>query len=65
MAFAVIIPPQSSDAYEDFAADCFELQAGRSVKAESRTTDVHGGEESDFGVVPMKRSNKGAQARAE
>jgi hypothetical protein len=41
----------------DLAAAWRRNPAGRSVKAESRTTDVTGGEESDSGIVPMKDSN--------
>jgi hypothetical protein len=37
----------------------------RSGKAQSRTPDMHAGEESDRAVVPMKLPNKEAQASAE
>jgi group II intron reverse transcriptase/maturase len=40
-------------------------QADRSGKAQSRTPDVYAGEESDRAVLPMKPSNKEAQASAE
>ena len=33
--------------------------SGRSAKAERRAADMHGAEESDSGVVPMKHPNKG------
>ena len=33
--------------------------AGRSVKDQNRTTDMHAVEESDSGIVPMNPSNKG------
>jgi RNA-directed DNA polymerase len=39
-----------------------EFVSGRSEKAERRTADMHGAEESDFGVVPMKHSNKGKRS---
>jgi hypothetical protein len=38
---------------------------GRSVKAQSRTTDVHVLEKSDCAVVPVNQPNKVAQAAAE
>jgi hypothetical protein len=38
---------------------------GRSVKAHSRTTDMHGLEKSDCAVVPVNRPNKGRQLPAE
>ena len=38
---------------------------GRSVKALSRTTDMHVLEKSDYAVVPVNRSNKGRQLPAE
>src|SRR5664280_303132 len=38
---------------------------GRSVKAQSRTTDVHVLEKSDCAVIPVNRPNKVAQAAAE
>ena len=38
---------------------------GRSVKAQSRTTDMHVLEKSDCTVVPVNHSNKAAQAAAE
>ena len=38
---------------------------GRSVKAQSRTTDVHVLEKSDCAVVPVNHPNKAAQAAAE
>ena len=43
------------------SADC----EGRSVKAQSRTTDVHVLERSDCAVVPVIRPNKGRQLPAE
>jgi hypothetical protein len=41
------------------------LCKGRSVKAQSRTTDVHVLEKSDCAVVPVNHPNKAAQAAAE
>jgi len=41
------------------------LCEGRSVKAQSRTTDVHVLEKSDCAVVPVNHPNKAAQAAAE
>ena len=38
---------------------------GRSVKAQSRKTDVHVLEKSDCAVVPVNHPNKAAQAAAE
>jgi len=38
---------------------------GRSVKALSRTTDMHVLEKSDYAVVPVNRPNKGRQLPAE
>ena len=38
---------------------------GRSVKAQSRTTDMHVLEKSDCAVVPVNRPNKGGQLPAE
>ena len=38
---------------------------GRSVKAQSRTTDMHVLEKSDCAVVPVNHSNQAAQAAAE
>ena len=38
---------------------------GRSVKAHSRTTDMHVLEESDCAVLPVNRPNKGRQLPAE
>jgi hypothetical protein len=38
---------------------------GRSVKAQSRTTDVHVLEKSDCAVVPVNRPNKGGRLPAE
>jgi hypothetical protein len=38
---------------------------GRSVKALSRTTDMHALEKSDCAVVPVNRPNKGRQLSAE
>jgi hypothetical protein len=38
---------------------------GRSVKAQSRTTDVHALKKSDCAVVPVNRPNKGRQLPAE
>ena len=38
---------------------------GRSVKAHSRTTDMHALEKSDCAVVPLNRPNKGGQLPAE
>src|SRR5258708_5842168 len=38
---------------------------GRSVKANSRTTDMHVQEKSDCAVLPVNHSNKAAQAAAE
>ena len=38
---------------------------GRSVKAQSRTTDMHVLEKSDCAVVPVNRPNKGRQLPAE
>src|ERR1700739_1645938 len=38
---------------------------GRSVKANSRTTDMHVQEKSDCAVVPVNRPNKGGQLPAE
>jgi hypothetical protein len=38
---------------------------GRSVKAQSRTTDLDVLEKSDCAVVPVNHSNKAAQAAAE
>ena len=38
---------------------------GRSVKAQSRTTDVHVLEKSDCAVVPVNHPNKAARAAAE
>ena len=38
---------------------------GRSVKAHSRTTDMHVLEKSDCAVVPVNRPNKGGQLPAE
>ena len=34
---------------------------GRSVKAQSRTTDMHVLEKSDCAIVPVNRPNKGRQ----
>jgi RNA-directed DNA polymerase len=36
-----------------------DAAAGRSVKDQNRTTDMHAVEESDSGIVPMNSSNKG------
>ena len=41
------------------------LCEGRSVKAHSRTTDMHVLEKSDRAVVPVNRPNKGGQLPAE
>ena len=41
------------------------LCEGRSVKAQSRTTDVYVLEKSDCAVVPVNHPNKAAQAAAE
>ena len=38
---------------------------GRSVKASSRTTDMHALERSDCAVLPVNRPNKGRQLPAE
>ena len=38
---------------------------GRSVKAQSRTADVHVLEKSDCAVVPVNHPNKAAQAAAQ
>jgi len=38
---------------------------GRSVKAHSRTTDMHVSEKSDCAIVPVNRPNKGGQLPAE
>jgi hypothetical protein len=38
---------------------------GRSVKAQSRTTDMHALEKSDCAVVPVNHPNKGGQLPAE
>src|SRR6201998_2963294 len=38
---------------------------GRSVKANSRTTDMHVQEKSDCAVIPVNRPNKGRQLPAE
>jgi hypothetical protein len=38
---------------------------GRSVKAQSRTTDMHVLEKSDCAVVPVNQPNKGGQLPAE
>jgi hypothetical protein len=38
---------------------------GRSVKAQSRTTDAHALEKSDCAVLPVNRPNKGRQLSAE
>jgi len=38
---------------------------GRSVKAQSRTTDMHVLEKSDCAVVPVNHPNKATQAAAE
>jgi RNA-directed DNA polymerase len=43
------------------SADC----EGRSVKAQSRTTDMHVLEKSDCAVLPVNRPNKGGQLLAE
>ena len=37
----------------------------RSVKAQSRNADTHGGEESDYRIVPMKQPNKEGEPSAE
>jgi len=37
----------------------------RSVKAQSRNADTHGGEESDCRIVPMKQPNKEGKPSAE
>jgi len=41
------------------------VHEGRSVKAHSRTTDMHALEKSDCVVVPVNRPNKGRQLPAE
>ena len=41
------------------------VSEGRSVKAHSRTTDMHVLEKSDCAVVPVNRPNKGVQLPAE
>ena len=41
------------------------IDEGRSVKAHSRTTDMHALEKSDCAVVPVNRPNKGRQLPAE
>ena len=41
------------------------ISEGRSVKAQSRTTDVHVLEKSDCAVLPVNRPNKGGQLPAE
>jgi len=41
------------------------VREGRSVKAQSRTTDVHVLEKSDCAIVPVNRPNKGGQLPAE
>jgi hypothetical protein len=41
------------------------LCEGRSVKAQSRTTDVHVLEKSDCAVVPVNHPNKAAHAATE
>jgi hypothetical protein len=41
------------------------LVEGRSVKASSRTTDMHVLEKSDCAVIPVNRPNKGGQLPAE
>ena len=41
------------------------IREGRSVKAHSRTTDMHVLEKSDCIVVPVNQPNKVAQAAAE
>ena len=40
-------------------------EVGRSVKAQSRNADVHGREESDCRIVPMKQPNKEGKPSAE
>jgi len=41
------------------------IDEGRSVKAHSRTTDMHALEKSDCAVLPVNRPNKGGQLPAE
>ena len=41
------------------------IREGRSVKAHSRTTDMHVLEKSDCAVLPVNQPNKVAQAAAE
>ena len=43
----------------------FPASGDRSGKAQSRTPDMHAGEESDRAVIPLKPPNNEAQALAE
>jgi hypothetical protein len=51
--------------HENRETSSVSAQADRSGKAQSRTSDVYAGEESDRAVVPVKQPNQEAQASAE
>jgi hypothetical protein len=53
------------DENREISSTPFALCEGRSVKAQSRTTDVHVLEKSDCAVIPVNHPNKAAQAAAE